>query len=41
MPMSSHACWTAGGRKAPEETNRRKLPPSLEWTERKSQRRAE
>ena len=31
-PRSSHACWRAGGRNAPDETNSRKSPPSWRWT---------
>ena len=31
-PRSSHACWSAGGRNAPEDTNSRNPPPSRWWT---------
>ena len=29
--MSSQPCWSAGGRNAPEETNRRNWPPNCAW----------
>ena len=38
-PRSSHACWSAGGRNAPDERNRRKWPPSWRWTLPKRRRR--
>ena len=37
--MSSHACWSAGGRKAPAVANRRRPPPNCAWTLRNRSRR--
>ena len=31
-PMSSQACWSAGGRNAPDVANSRRPPPSCAWT---------
>ena len=38
-PMSSHACWSAGGRNAPAVANRRRPPPNWVWTLRNRSRR--
>jgi len=38
-PMSSHACWSAGGRKAPAVANSRRPPPNWVWTLRNRSRR--
>ena len=39
-PMSSHACWSAGGRNAPAVANSRSPPPNCEWTLRNKNRLA-
>ena len=39
-PRSSQACWSAGGRNAPDDTNSRRPPPSCAWTRRNMSRRS-